>query len=122
MSNGMPLFNNRRTLMATINPVIEITKKFVNKITWTGDTADTFNPYRLNGVNPANISVQAIGGTSTLLGSNEVDGSSPYALTDIQGVAINLADTELSEVSQRPLTIVPAPVGTGVKVTLAIWS
>ena len=108
--------------MAIVNPVATIPKKFVKKVTWTGVTGDTFTPWKLNGVDPANISVQVVGGTATVAGSNQPDGSSAFPLSDLQGAAINLADGDLEAIAQRPLAIVPTLVGlTPVTLTLVIW-
>ena len=110
--------------MANITPSMKVNKKFVRSITWVGKDADTFLSYKVLGVSPRNISVQAVDGASTLVGS--LDNTNFFSLTDFQGNNISLADGELSEVSQTSLYIKPSGIAStialaDVTVTVTIW-
>lgn len=104
--------------MADITPAARTVAKRRREITWLGDTADVWLPWKVRGIVADNISIQVAGGTLTVQGS--LDGTNYFALKDWNGDNISLTDGQLSENIGRTLYIKPVPVGTGVTVTLII--
>jgi hypothetical protein len=106
--------------MAVINPTVKVTKKNTREVSWgPGATADTYTPYILRGAVPVYAAVQVDAGTLTITGSLK-SGGTQHLLKDEQGVDISLADGEMSEIRDRPVSIVPIPVGTVSEVTLLL--
>jgi hypothetical protein len=108
--------------MANITPVVTHARKNVEKVTWTGITADVCLPYRLLGQHPDSITVQVIGGAATMLGSLEFDGADSSAVGNHAGAAISLADLEIESILERPQTLNPVITSaTPATVTMLVW-
>lgn len=105
--------------MAIITPTVTTVKKNTRQVIWVGATADTFLPYTLKGPAAIYLSLQVSGGALTATGSL-TRGGAQDALKDNENVDISLADTEMSEILNRPLQITPIPVGVTVTTILTI--